>query len=182
MPSQPKRRPSTHQHEHPDPPSAVFSGFCEFKSIVPGISPPTPRFPLSGVTGAHNSGVSRIFSTTSWNASCTPTAVLADASMNSEFIRVANCLPSAVGTWRENSYTGVQQSSKEGSRSMSMRVYLVHLVPHEDLHHRTRDVCLQFGVPPRQRIERLPAGHIVHCHKRASVFTSKSHQQLEIRN
>jgi hypothetical protein len=55
------------------------------------------------VTGAHSSGVSIIFSTTSWKASVTPTAVFADASMKSEFMRVANTCASAVGTCRENS-------------------------------------------------------------------------------
>ena len=47
---------------------------------------------------AQSSGVSRIFSTTSSKVSRTPTDVFAEASMNSEFMRSANRLPSDAGT------------------------------------------------------------------------------------
>lgn len=53
--------------------------------------------------GSHSSGRSIIRSTTSPKASFTPTAVLADASINKESIREAKDWASAVGTWRENS-------------------------------------------------------------------------------
>ena len=51
----------------------------------------------------------------------------------------------------------------KGSLSRNSTTHLVHLVPHENLHHRARHVRLQLRVPPRERIERLSVRHVVHC-------------------
>ena len=70
-----------------------------------------PAEPPAGwlVTGAQSSGVSRIFSATSLNASLTPTAVFADVSIKREFMRRAKASPSGVDTCRENSYKSVKK-------------------------------------------------------------------------
>ena len=56
-----------------------------------------------GISSFHSEGVSMMRVTTSWNASVTPTAVLADASTNRHPVRDANAAPSDVGTCREYS-------------------------------------------------------------------------------
>ena len=107
---------------------------CEFE--VPAFT-----FARSGVvllTGAHSSGVSIIFSTTSVKASRTPTAVLAEASTKSESIRSANALPSEVDTWRENSYrieSRPMNIFSENGLGRKDELYLVDFITHDDLHH-----------------------------------------------
>jgi hypothetical protein len=71
-------------------------------------------------SSTHNAGVSMMRSTTSLNASVTPTAVLADASTNRHPVNCANAAPSSVGTCREYSWAwsaGMQARGR--ARTMS---------------------------------------------------------------
>ena len=61
------------------------------------------RLRAGKTAGAHKSGVLRISATSLSKMRGTPTSVLADASMKSEFIRNAKAWPSAVDTCREAS-------------------------------------------------------------------------------
>ena len=86
------------------PPLSLYPELLSLRSILPGIVPfvfdPVEFFFVGADLSElpHNSGVSMIFSTTSWNASFTPNAVLAEASMKREDMRCANCWPSVVDT------------------------------------------------------------------------------------
>jgi hypothetical protein len=100
-----------------------------------------------------------IRSTTSLNASVTPTAVFADASTNKHPVRAAKAAPSAVGTWREYScgqYKRVgemelvqqRMNTRAGWSSSvckSSSTYFVQLIPDDDLYDFWCDVGVEFA-------------------------------------
>lgn len=126
--------------------SSLLSSFSR-KTCTPPGTPPLPPLVLILLTPSHNSGVSKIFSTTSRKTSFTFTSVFADVSKNNEFIRSANFSPSVVDTCLENSYGQ--------RRSTFLNIYIYIYI--------TSSLLYQPCFQPRSSLPNLKRKFLIRC-------------------